>query len=170
MHQFSSLAIQGPINGYRINFFVYSGSSISLISHKCFKELKQADKSLKLNKTNTVALSVIEDKLEILRTINLTFELYGTTRIDSCTELALTFYVAKNIMYDCLLGLNFMQTYNVVLDVGKKTALIKLNGKIMSHKIIELFDDMLTSFVLVPTDVYMCVDVRILQNTNKYVY
>ena len=154
-HQFSSLAIQGSIDGYRVNFFVDSGSSISLMSHKCFKELQQAEKCLKLNKTNTVALSVNEDKLEILGTIDITFELYGTTRIDSCTELAHTFYVAKNIMYDCLLGLDFMQTYNVVLDVVKKTALIKLNDKVMSHKMIELSDDMLTSSVFVPTDVFI---------------
>ena len=105
-HQFSSLAIQGAIDGYRVNFFVDSGSSISLKSHKCFKELQQADKCLKLNKTNTVALSVNEDKLEILGTIDITFKLYGTTRIDSCTELAHTFYVAKNIMYDCLFYAN----------------------------------------------------------------
>ena len=68
------------------------------MSHKCFKELQQADKCLKLNKTNTVALSVNEEKLEILGTIDITFEFYGTTRIDSGTELAHTFYVAKNIM------------------------------------------------------------------------
>ena len=43
-----------------------------------------------------------------------------------------------------------MQTYNVVLDVVKKTALIKLNDKVMSHKMIELSDDMLTSLVLYP--------------------
>ena len=56
-HQFSSLAIQGVKEG---KLFVDSGS-ISLKSHKCFKELQQADKCLKLNKTNTVALSVNED-------------------------------------------------------------------------------------------------------------
>ena len=39
-------------------------------------------------------------------------------------------------MFDCLLDLDFMQTYNAVLDVVKKTALIKLNDKIMSHKMI----------------------------------
>ena len=48
-----------------------------------------------------------------------------------------------------------MQTYNVVLDVVKKTAVIKLNNKTMSHKKIELFDDMLTSSVFAPTDVFI---------------
>ena len=42
-HQFSSMAIQGSIDGYRVNFFMGSGLSISLMSHKCFKELQQAD-------------------------------------------------------------------------------------------------------------------------------
>ena len=48
-----------------------------------------------------------------------------------------------------------MQTHNVVLDVVKKTALIKLNDKVMSHKMIELSDDMLTSSVFVLTDVFI---------------
>ena len=48
-----------------------------------------------------------------------------------------------------------MQTYNVVLDVVKKTALIKLNDKIMSHKMIELSDGMLTSSVFVPTNTFI---------------
>ena len=96
------------------------------MSQNCFKELQRADKSIKLNKTNTVALSVNEGQLEIVGEIEMVFELYGTTRTGSSTELAHTFYVAKNIIYNYLLGLDIMQTYNVVLDVVKRTALIKL--------------------------------------------
>ena len=58
-------------------------------------------------------------------------------------------------MCDCQLELDFMQTYNVVLDVVKRNAFIKLYDTIVSHKMIALSDDMLTSTVFVPTDVFI---------------
>ena len=64
-HQFSSLAVQGAIDGLRVIFFVDGGSSILLMSHNCFKELQRAHKSIKLNETNTVALPVNEGQFEI---------------------------------------------------------------------------------------------------------
>ena len=125
------------------------------MSHNCFKELQRADKSIKLNKTNTIALSVNEGQLEILGEIEIAFELYGTTRNGSSTELVHIFYVATNIMYDCLLRLDFIETYNVVLDVVKRTVLIKLNNTVVSYKMIESSDDMLSSTVYVPTEVFI---------------
>ena len=48
-----------------------------------------------------------------------------------------------------------MQTYNVIFDMVKRAAVIKLDDKVLFHKLIELFDDMHASSVFVLTDVFI---------------
>ena len=103
----SAFGIPGSIEWLPVNFFVDSGSSISLVSDEFFKQLQQSDKSLILNKCDTVAVLVIDDTLDILSKVDLELQLYGLMRADAFVEYKQTFHVVKGIMYKCLLGLYF---------------------------------------------------------------
>ena len=136
----NAFGIPGSIEWLPINFFVDSGSSISLVSDEFFKQLQQSDKSLILNKCDTVALSVTDDTLDILGKVDLKLQLYGLTRADAFVEYKQIFHVVRGIMYKCLLGLDFLQAYSALIDVDKHVISLKNADVVVTHKMHELPD------------------------------
>ena len=76
------------------------------MSDEFFKQLQQSDKSLSLNKCDTV-VPVADDTLDILGKVDLELQFFTLTRADAFVEYKQTFYVVKGIMYKSLLFLAF---------------------------------------------------------------
>ena len=149
----SAFSIPGSIEWLPVNFFVDSGSSILLVSDEFFKQLQQSDKSLILNKCDTVALSVTDDKLDILGKVELELQLYGLMRADAFVEYKQTFHVIKGIMYKCLLGLDFLQAYSAMIDVDEHFISLTNADVVVMHKMHELPDHNSIFNVYASTDI-----------------
>ena len=136
----SAFGIPGSIEWLPVNFFVNSSSSILLVSDELFKQLQQSDNSLILNTSDTVALSVTDDTLDILGKVGLELQVYGLSRADTFVEYKQTFNVVKGIMYKCLLGLDFLQAYSAMINVDKHVISLKNADVVVTHKMHELPD------------------------------
>ena len=73
------------------------------------------------------------------------------TRADAYIEVKQVFKVARSIMYDCLLGIDFMKAHNAILDIDKEVITLKSDDTITLHKLIEMSDS--TYNVSMPSDV-----------------
>jgi hypothetical protein len=120
----NALGMKGFINDLPINFFVDSGSTISLISHATWEKLQhQSDKSLQNCTVN--ASSVTDEPLEILGRVSLEIVLSHSTNKDAVSQYTHEFYVAKEIAYECLLGLDFLRMYGAKIDIEDCSILLQ---------------------------------------------
>lgn len=116
--------MKGFINDLPINFFVDSGSTISLISHATWEKIQhQSDKSLQNCTVN--ASSVTDEPLDILGRVSLEFVLSHSTNKDAVSQYTHEFYVAKEIAYECLLGLDFLRMYGAKIDMEDCSILLQ---------------------------------------------
>jgi hypothetical protein len=149
----NSLGMKGYINDFLpIDFFVDSGSQISLLSHAIWERLKTADKSLQLSPSVVSASSVTNHSIEIVGRVSLDFTLCHTTLASACSQYTWHFYVAKGISYECLLGLDFLKAYEGKVDVSNRMCELKNYG---SNNVYKLFDLPDYSHVL---SVHVCSD------------
>ena len=75
------------------------------------------------------------------------------TRADAFIEVKQVFKVARSIIYDCLLGIDFMKAHNAILDIDKEVITLKSDDAITLHKLIEMSDSERTYNVSMPSDV-----------------
>jgi hypothetical protein len=117
----NSLGMKGYINDFLpIDFFVDSGSQISLLSHAIWERLKITDKSLQLSPSVVSASSVTNDSINIVGRVSLDFTLSHTTLATTCSQYTWHFYVAKGISYECLLGLDFLKAFEGKMDISNR--------------------------------------------------
>ena len=74
--------IIGSVNECATEILVDSGSAISLISASFFYQLNEIDHCLSIISSDTVALSVTEDPVDILGQVELVVQLYGMIRAE----------------------------------------------------------------------------------------
>ena len=138
--QVDSYVIIGSANGCATEILLDSGSAISPISASFFDQFSEIDYCLSVCSSDSVALSVTEDSVDILGQVELVVQLYGMTRADAYKEIKKVFKVARSIMYDCLLGIDFMKAHYTILDIDKEVITLKSDDAITMHKLIEMFD------------------------------
>jgi hypothetical protein len=150
LHRGDTIFVPGKIEDASVNMFVDCGSGISLISDEIFRQIT----SKKLQACTTKLQAVNGQPLKVLGKARLSVSLGGTTRKEGNFNTVYKFYVAEGISHNVIIGLDFLQTYNAVIDLPAKKIIITDDYQTKTiHKLTSLPSDDFEVQVIAPEDI-----------------
>ena len=134
------LFLTGMIENTHTNLFINCGSGISLISDVFYRQISNK----KLQQSSAQLQTANQQPLQVLGKTRLNISLHGTSRKEGKFEICFEFHVTEGLSHEVLLGMDFLETYNAIIDIKNKKITIEDNSAAVTvHKLISINQDSL---------------------------
>ena len=144
------LFLAGKIENKHTNLFIDCGSGISLISDVVYRQISNK----KLQQSSAKLQTANQQPLQVLGKTRLNISVHGTSRKEGKFETCFEFHVTEGLSHEVLLGMDFLETYNAIIDTKNKKITIEDNyAAVTVHKLISINQNSFNVDVVADSDI-----------------
>ena len=144
------LFLVGKIENKYTNLFIDCGSGISLISDVFYRQISNK----KLQRSSAKLQTANQQPLQVLGKTRLNISVHGTSRKEGKFETCFEFHVTEGLSHEVLLGMDFLETYNAIIDTKNKKITIEDNyAAVTVHKLISINQNSFNVDVVADSDI-----------------